>query len=94
MSNAVLHRTLHARLMLFRPSFCRVCAQTQANRGSSDRLHEASANKLETIGFVFESHCALACYDASCDMIQLLHNAVIQGIWGAWWYAIYCENTT
>lgn len=48
---------------------------------------------MEAIGFVFEFHCALACYQASCDMIQLLHNAIIKGIWGAWWYAIYCEDT-
>jgi hypothetical protein len=78
--------------MLFRPSFCKVCAQPQQNGRSSDEQSGASENKMETIAFVFEFQCALACYHASCDMIQLLHNAVIKEIWGAWWYAIYCET--
>lgn len=79
--------------MLFRPSFSKVCAQQpQQNGRSSDSQTEVSEDKVETISFVFESHCARACYVASCDMIELLYDAIVKGIWGAWWYAIYCET--
>ncbi|KEF59867.1 uncharacterized protein A1O9_04715 [Exophiala aquamarina CBS 119918] len=72
----------------------RVCAQSQQNGRGSDKQCEVPENKMEAIGFVFEFHCALASYQASCDMIQLLHTAIIKGMWGAWWYAIYYIATS
>lgn len=44
------------------------------------------------IGHVVEMRCAIACYETAEKLIGILNRAIIEEVFGAWWFASFCKT--
>lgn len=89
----LLFRALHVRLMLYRPSFCRFCVDGATKVSQAGREASTGQTGRQDVGSILELHCALSCFYTASELIKLLHKAIPEDLFGAWWFALYCEIT-
>lgn len=87
----LLYRALHVRLMLYRPTFCKFCIDGALKGSQAEPEVRMGHNGRQDVARVFESHCALACFYTASELIEMLHKAISEDLFGAWWFALFCE---
>lgn len=68
--------------MLYRPLFAAFC-----NRALSPSPSGAESN----IGAIFDRRCAFACFESAGKLIETTNKGIMDGLFGAWWYALFCK---
>ncbi|KAI0151399.1 fungal-specific transcription factor domain-containing protein [Pestalotiopsis sp. NC0098] len=90
----VLHaRILHLRILVHRPSLSAYCADAPPR---SRTMHSPTDDSMRstpapTHGFVRSMRlpCAIACVQATCDLIRLMEKAITEDSTGAWWFSLF-----
>ncbi|KIX01302.1 uncharacterized protein Z518_09027 [Rhinocladiella mackenziei CBS 650.93] len=73
-------RTLHVRLMLYRPLFSDFCCRTPPNIVTSEQ---------SSIRTIIAGRCAIGCFEAASELIEVLNRAIPGRLFGAWWFGLF-----
>ncbi|KAH7121827.1 fungal-specific transcription factor domain-containing protein [Dactylonectria estremocensis] len=91
-------RYLHLKILLFRPSFSWFCASTRSElqrRENIDLSNGSSSRPKETdLTMSLLVPCAVACVNATCELVGSIERSTNERVTGAWWFRLFYLMTS
>ncbi|KAH7121477.1 fungal-specific transcription factor domain-containing protein [Dactylonectria macrodidyma] len=91
-------RYLHLKILLFRPSFSWFCASTRSElqrRENTDPSNRVPSRPKETdLTMSLLVPCAIACVNATCELVASIERSTNEHVTGAWWFRLFYLMTS
>ncbi|KAH6987135.1 fungal-specific transcription factor domain-containing protein [Ilyonectria destructans] len=92
-SNVLHARYLHLKILLYRPSFSWFCSSTRSELQRREHVDSCNTTpgrpKESKLAMALLAPCAVACVDATCDLVRLLERAKSEDATAAWWFGLF-----
>lgn len=90
-TDAITHRFLHVRILLFRPILSKYCTARDVSADPFISLNDSFPHRVAL-------QCSIICVKVAQEVTELIHNNIPTGAAGgplpAWWYNILCKPPT